>query len=62
MNHKRNYAVRVLALLLSALFCLPALVSCKKESLLAGEPMLEIDEKGKMTYSILRTIALRKQL
>ena len=53
MNHKRNYAVRVLALLLAAMVCLPALVSCKKESLLAGEPMLEIDEKGKMTYSIL---------
>ena len=53
MNHKRSCAARVLALLLAALICLPVLVSCKKETLLAGEPILKIDEKGKMTYSIL---------
>ena len=53
MNHKRSCAARVLALLLAALICLPVLVSCKKETLLAGEPVLKIDEKGKMTYSIL---------
>ena len=53
MNHKRNCAIRILALLLATLVCLPVLVACKKESFMAGEPTLEIDEKGKMTYSIL---------
>ena len=53
MKHKCTGAIRVLALLLAALVCLPFLAACKKDSLMAGQPMLQIDEKGKMIFSLL---------
>ncbi len=53
MNYKHNRAARFLALLLAVLICLPVLAACKKETVAAGEPQLKIDEKGKMTFSLL---------
>lgn len=53
MKHKCTGAIRVLALLLAALVCLPFFAACKKDSLMAGQPTLQIDEKGKMTFSLL---------
>ncbi len=53
MKHKCTCALRVLALLLAVLICLPFFVACKKDAAMTGAPTLEIDEKGKMTFSLL---------
>ncbi len=53
MNIKHIRAVRFLSLLLAVLIWMPILVSCKKEKAPVGEPVLKIDEKGKMIFSLL---------
>lgn len=53
MNSKRFRYVRFLAILLAALTCMPILAACKKDTLSAGTPTLRIDEKGRMTFSLL---------